>query len=367
MSEQRLRDLLRQAVPEAPKLDPAVIGRRAERERRSRSAALAGAAAVLVVAGTLAVAGLSGDDGPRPRPGDVATQPSSTDGPDRTPDGSGGESPYDVEPCPARLPDLDGADRSVTGLDDVVAVRQCPDLNPRGDPSWAPTLDQLAQLEDADALVHDLDAFVAALRGLPRGLAEYCATDEGPYVGQSLAFYRADGSRLLMAAPPCELVTIEGRRVDGGSLRAVYFDALDRQRDELTYSRPFDDELACDTEERGGPVRPGREVIVAAVLCDLPPGVESLPVNLEPIPLDPAQLAELDRAWARPGDPIVRGPSGEHECLDLEEPPSFIQAVTDRSDIVQLIDSPCGFLVWHGGEVSNGATFPTTVAELGLE
>ena len=371
MSEQRLRDLLRQAVPEAPDLDPAATRLRAQRERRSRAAALGAAAAVVVVvAGTVAFASLSGGDGPRPAPRGVATQPSATDGPDGT---EGQPSPYDVPPCPARLPAPDDANRTVTDLAGVVAVRLCPDLNPRrpgtpeGGPPWAPTPDERAQLEDADALVHDLDAFTATLRRLPSGLPEYCATNEGPYIGQSIAFYRADGTRVLLAAPGCELVTIEGHRVEGGSLRGVYFDALNRQRDELSYSRPFNDELACVTQVRGGPVRPGRETLVAAVLCDLPAGAESLPVDLEPIPLDPGQLAELGQAWARPGDPIIDDASEEHECLDLDEPPSFILAATNRSDIVQLIDTPCGFLVWTGDEQSFGATIPTTVAGLGLE
>lgn len=362
MSEQRLRDLLRQAVPEAPELDPAAIGRRAVRERRNRASVAAGGAAVLAIAaGTMVVAGLVGDDGARQAPSDVGTQPRASEKAD------GPLSPYDVSPCPARLPDPETANHAVTDLNGVVAVRLCPDLNPRGEETWQPTPDQLAELEDADALVRDLAGFAADLRGLPAGLPEYCATDEGPYMGQSFAFYRADGTRALVAAPGCELVTIRGRGVDSGALRELYLAALDRQRDGLPYTRPFDDELACTSQPSGGPIRPGRERLVAAVACDLPPGAESIPMDLEPIQFDPTQLAELDRAWARPGDPIVRGPSGENECVDLEEPPSFVLAATDRSDVVQLIDSPCGFLVWHGWENHQGATFPTTLGALGIE
>ncbi len=362
MSEQRLRDLLRQAVPEAPEPDPAAIGRRAVRQRRNRaSVATGGVAALAIAAGTLAVAGLAGNDDPRPSRSDVATQPPATDKTD------GPRSPYDVPPCPAQLPDPETANHAVTELSRVVAVRLCPDLNPRAEETWQPTPDQLAELEDADALVRDLADFAAELRGLPAGLPEYCATDEGPYMGQSFVFYRADGTRVLVAAPGCELVTIEGRRVDSGAIRELYIAALDRQRDGLAYTRPFDDELSCHSQERGGPIRPGRERLVAAVACDLPSRAESIPMDLQPIQFDPAQLAELDRAWARPGDPIVRGPSGEHRCVDPEEPPSYILAATDRSDVVQLIDSPCGFLVWHGWENSQGATIPTTLGALGIE
>lgn len=64
MSEQRLRDLLRQAVPEAPDLDPAAIERRAGRERRNRLSVAAGSAAVFaIVAGTLAIGALARDQG----------------------------------------------------------------------------------------------------------------------------------------------------------------------------------------------------------------------------------------------------------------------------------------------------------------
>lgn len=357
MSEQRLRDLLRQAVPQAPDLDPAAIERRAVRERRNRASV---AAVLTIVVGTLAFAGIAGDDGARPSASDVATRPSASDKPD------GPLSPYDPAPCPARLPGAETANHTVTDLNTVVAVRLCPDLNPRRGVAWQPTTDQLAQIEDADALVRDLADFADDLRRLPLGPPGYCATDKGPYIGQSFAFYRPDGTRVLVAAPGCELVTVEGRRVDSEAARQLYLAALDRQRDRLAYARPFDDELACTSQERGGPIRPGRERLVAAVACDLPPGAESIPVDLEPIQLDAAQLAELDDAWARPGDPIIRGASGKHECIDLEDPPSYILAATDRSDVVHLVDSPCGFLVWHGGENHQGATIPTTLGELGV-
>lgn len=362
MSEQRLRDLLQQAVPDAPELDPAAIGRRAVRERRNRVSVAAEAAAVLaIVAGTLAFAGLPGDDGGRPPPGDVASQPAPSEKPD------GQLSPYDVPPCPAQLPEGPPANHVVTDLDGVVAVRLCPDLNPRGD-EVLPSSEQLAELEDADALVRDLADFRDRLRDLATGLPEDCTTaDESSYERYSFAFYRVDGTRALVAAQGCDLVTVEGRRIDSEAIRQLYLAALDRQRDRFEYSRPFDDELACASGQRGGPILPGRERLVAAVVCDMPPGAESIPMDLKPVQLDAAQLAELNRSWAQPGDPIIRGASGEHECLDLKEPPSFVLAATDHSDVVQMIDSPCGFLVWHGWENHPGATFPTTLEALGIE
>lgn len=362
MSEEHLRALLRRAVPDAPAIDTTGIGTRAARERRRRLATVGGVAAVLVVtAGGLAISGLPRDSDRR----DVVTTPRPTPSDELAP------TPYDVKRCPAWLPDPDNANRVVTGLDDVVAVRMCPDFDPRRHPGWSPSPENLAELDDADALVHDVNSFTARVRDLPLGLPDYCR-DGGIYIDEGFAFHRADGTEVLLSAAGCQLVTIEGRNVDGGALRELYLTALNRQRSKLEYSRPFDDELRCTAAERGGPVRPGREELVAAVLCDLPPGAESIAPGLKPMRLDADQLAALNRAWNQPGKAVIREGDGPHECLDgLAEPPSFILAATDRSDVVQLIDSPCGFLVWHGTLLlpagDGGATIPITLEQLGLE
>lgn len=352
MSDERLRDLLHRAVPELPDLDPGQIKERAQAERRTRNAAWSGAAAVIAVAAVAAASLLagSGDTG-EPGRDDGATSPS----PSRS-----DLSPYDPEPCPANLPSSPSDSAELNG---VVAVRLCSDLDPRDHPGWQPSAEQVAQLANADALVHGLDEFTAGIRGLPSGLPTYCTTDRGPYLQEALALDRADGTRALVAVTGCEVVTLEGGPVDPAAVRQLYLRLLDRQRDELTYTLPFDDELTCTSQESGGPVRPGRERLVAAVACTLPPGAESIPPDLAGTRLDGPQLVELNRAWSKPRPPVVRGPSGEHECLDLPEPPPFLVAATDRGDVVQLIDSPCGFLVWHGWEHHRGATLPTTVAE----
>lgn len=362
MSEQSLRELLKRAVPEAPDLDAAAIERRAARERRNRASVAAGAAAVLaIVAGSLTVATLTRDKDGRPSPSEIAAEPATSQVQDTS------AAPYNPAPCPARLPDPSNSNRVIPDLTGVVAIRLCPDLNPQGSTAWQPTADQVAQLLDADALVSDLREFAGDLRQLPSGLPDYCADGGDAYVRFSFAFYRPDGTRLLVGAAGCELVTVDGRQVDSEAVRQVYLAALDRQRDDLDYSLPFDDDLTCTSEERGGPILPGRERLVVAIACDILPGAESIPMDLKPIELDAAALAELERSWGMPGDPIVRGPSGVDECVDLPEPPSYILAATDRSDVVRLIDSPCGFLVWHGWEDSEGATFPTTLAALGVE
>jgi hypothetical protein len=183
-----------------------------------------------------------------------------------------------------------------------------------------------------------------------------------------LVFRRLDGSRALVAAGGCQPVRVEERVVDGEALTRLYVASLDRQRTRHAYTRAFDDELTCSSAPRGGPVRPGREQIVWAIACDLPPGAESIPPDLEPTVLDAGQLAALQRAWMRPGDPVVRDSTGVHPCVDdLPEPPSYLLAVTDHSDVLQLIDSPCGFLVWHGTDRSEGATLAADLRQLGLD
>lgn len=363
MSEQRLRDLLQQAVPEAPDLDPAAVGRRAERARRHRLAVVAGsAAAVLAIAvSPVVLEQLADRDAARPAPLiDVA--PTATQQPQGPP------SPYDAAPCPTTgRPPEPGTTITAAVLDGAVAVRLCPDLDdPRGDGLRRASPDDVAEVEDADALVHDVAEFVADLRRLPAGLPEQCTRDRGPFRGQSFGFYAADGTQLLVRAPGCKTVDVEGRQVDSERIRVLYVTALERQRDRFAYTRAFDDELTCTSRGRGGPIRPGRERLVRAIACDLPEGAEAIPMDLEPVVLDPAQLALLDRAWSRPGDLPVRGPSGRHECLDPPEPPTFVLAVTDRSDVVQLVDTPCGYLAWLGSETHLGASIPTTLTALGI-
>lgn len=366
MTEQRLRELLQRAVPEAPDLDPVLIRRRALTRSRSKVwVAAASAAAVLVIAvGPVALNELNGDDrSPSMPPSGLATQPTPTP----TPTASREASPYDAPTCPPHLPDAGAAVTTMTDLSGIVSVRLCPELNPNRDARWQPSAEDLARLENADALVLDVDGFLASVRALPPGLPDYCETQKGPYIRQALLFLRADGTRELLTAPGCELLSIAGRRVDVGAVWNLYEPALERQRDTLTYTRPFDDELTCTTSERGDNVRPGRERIVAAIACDFPPGAESIPDGLQPIQLDSTQLAGLDRAWSRPGASLVRGPNGEHKCLDVQEPASFVIAATDRSDVVRLNDTPCGFFVWNGSRNHFGATIPTSFSGLQID
>jgi hypothetical protein len=105
----RLRDLLKQAAPAQPDLDPttrATAVARRGRTARTRDRALVAAAAVAAVA--IAVAApisLSGGDGP-----DQATPAPPAD--------------LQVEPCPVAPVDT-GSLGSVSGLGEVVAVRGC--------------------------------------------------------------------------------------------------------------------------------------------------------------------------------------------------------------------------------------------------
>lgn len=357
MNEHELADLLRRAVPEAPTVDPAAVRERARRQQRGR-AVVAGAVSVIAVIAVVASgAALIRGDQPAPPGRDIAGGPTAAPS----------LSPYDVT-CGDASGRREARDR-VTRLDEVVAVRLCLDFDPRRPGLQPPaTPDQLAEEANADALVHGLPRFVAAVRKLPGAGDEFCTTAKGPWIQQALVFRRRDGSQELVAAGGCERVTVEGRPVeDGEALTRLYLEHLDRQRERHSYTRMFDDEITCQSAPRGGPVRPGREELVRAIACDLPPGAESIPDALRPTPLGASQLAKLNRAWARPGRPIVRDASGEHPCVDnLPEPPTFLMVATDRSDVLQFVASPCGFLVWHGDDGGVGATLPVDPADLGV-
>ncbi len=121
MSEERLKDLLQRAVPEAPEIRADGVAERAAAVRRRQVVAGGAALAVIasVVVGGLALRGRATDDAK------VANDVPTTN--------SGSTAPYDVPVCPVRLPDLEDANRRIPDLGDVVAVRLCPDFFPDWD------------------------------------------------------------------------------------------------------------------------------------------------------------------------------------------------------------------------------------------
>jgi len=348
MSEERLRDLLQRALPEAPEIRADEVPARAAAVRRRQL--VAGGAALAVVAaavvGGIALRGSGHDDAQVAD--DVPTTP------------SGSTAPYDVPVCPARLPNIGDAKQTLPDLDAVVAVRLCPDLSRLGLPrGGVGSLEEVARLADLDALVGDLDGFRDALAATPTFDSRRCAAIDFIDDRESLMFVRADGSTELVITSMCSPVTTPSGSIDGGDLHPAFLTALDQQREELDYTHPFSGDLTCDTSGFATPARPGRERLVRAIACD--------PADELVATLDADQLTTLQAAWDAPQE--VTGDAGadeENRCLDLDDAPAYLKLATDHADVVRLYRSPCGYLVWQGWAPGQNAAIPITLEDFGL-
>ncbi|MCR1786681.1 hypothetical protein KVF89_29365 [Nocardioides carbamazepini] len=317
MSE-RLRDLLEQAVPDdAPTFEPHALAATARRRRDRGRAMGAGLAAVILVgAATAAVVGTRGDDRDQ-----VAQEPTSA--------------PYDVPPCPARLPDPATEDATYPGtFDGLVGLRLCPD------PAAPETPDALTEVDDLTGRLAALDEFDPAR----------CAAISVIPSRQSLLFVYDDGTSVLTPASPCVPSGAVGLMVDGGDLVSMYLDALADQRDHLAYSRPYDGAFDCAATPAPSPAGPGRERIVSGAVCR---GYGESPAE----PLSEDQLRRVADAWDAPG-PLVLG-----KCSPPE--PVRLLLGTDRGDVVEVQDG-CVALTWPGRDEDGGASLPVSMAELGL-
>lgn len=347
--ETRLRGLLQAAVPDdASSLDPQMVSTAARRARhRNRLITLGAAAATVAVIGTIAVVASGGPEDDR-----AAEEPTTT-------------APYDAPACPATLPELEDANTTTGSLDGVVSIRLCPDLEP-GPGSGTKAMsaeDQRTIRTGMDALVVDIDTFRTDAAALPEGLSDFCASALILNNRQSLQFTIGDRT-VLVPTPACGEINIEGRMVDGGALATAYLAALDRQRNELTYARDYAGPLDCGQILAPSPPRPGREHLVAAVIC--PPYGEQ-PAG-EGTPLTDNQLAELETAWQDPGDIAEDlNEHGEKTCTEVDDEAGSLLVATDHGDVVRLNDSPCGWLYWGSWKPGEGAAVPTTYQALGLD
>jgi len=255
--------------------------------------------------------------------------------------------PYEAEPCPEQLPDLVDANHRLPDLDQVVAVQICTDAR-----DFTSTQDPPRALDLAwpatEALVTGLDQLASAVEALPAVKGDRCATIDVISSRTSLTFDLADGSRVLVPTFMCADLVAGGRKVSAADVANAFLDGLDRQRDEFDYGRTVDIAPTCDTVGHTGPVQPGRERLVAAVLCS-PRGKGS------GVALDPQQVELLQERWERAGPPTDEHDNGtEDPCLDLEQAPSTVRVVTDRGDLVGMFESPCGYLVLDGERPASG-------------
>ncbi len=335
----QLRDLMVRAVPDdAPALDPQALAGAARRSR-TRARAVAAVAAVGVVAAgglTTALVAAPGDDG-----GTVADRPTSA--------------PYDAPLCPASLPELADAATGVAGLEGLSSVRYCPDLRPQEPAGWTATPEEEALLARSDALVTGLDDFATAVAAAPAFDPGACAAMSVMNDRTSVQLTYADGRSALLPLGTCLAVDVGGLQVDGSALRSSLLDALDEQRDRLTYAEPpsLSTDPSC-TDPDLGAARPDREGIVAGVLCD----TDRQPVQA----LDEDQVATLAAAWSRPG-PVPAGADGT-TCAEREQYLTLV-ATTDHGDVVRLRPD-CGHLRWESWSPDEAAAVPTTLADLGI-
>src|SRR5205085_1912868 len=144
----------------------------------------------------------------------------------------------------------------------------------------------------------------------------------------SVMFVHADGTTEFVITSFCGVVSTPEGPIDGGDLHTAFLTALDQQRDERDYTRPFRGDLTCDTSAFAAPPRPGRERLVAAIACD--------PADELVATLDEEQLAALEAAWDDP-QPITLD-----RCLNTDDAPAYLKIVTDHSDVVSLFRSQCG-------------------------
>lgn len=236
--------------------------------------------------------------------------------------------PYDAPPCPEKSQQVEATD--LTGTGGVHAIRLC--VVPFTSGIEPPTI------QGPEALVVDLDEFLASLKDLPAYGDERCAAAD--YFGQDSLMLFLDGRSVRLPASWCQATTVAGRQVDGGDIRQAFLDALDRQRDTLRYESG--DMSAPDCTVVGGvpgPARPGRERLVAAVLCP-----DYNDKTTKPRQLAPEELERLDKAWAKAVEAEWKPDEDTDDCLDLDDEHAHVLARTNRGDVLALRPSPCGFL-----------------------
>ncbi|MFW6866608.1 hypothetical protein ACOACQ_04420 [Nocardioides sp. CPCC 206347] len=350
--ETQLRSLLRAAVPDdASSLDPQVVSTAARRARhRHRLVGLGAAAATIAVIGAVAVVATQGPDD------------------DRAADSTGTTAPYDAPACPATLPELNDANMQVDDLRGLTSVRLCPDPDAAGQPgslSRELVRAREAVLGGMDALVGDFAEFADQLENIEPFDPGRCAAIDFVATRQSLQFSYADGSTVLVPTAPCSPISFDDHAVDGGFLADAYLAALGEQRDRLDYTRPYEGPLSCDQWTAPSPARPGREHLIAAVLCS--PQTDAAPTS-KVADLSADQLADLDAAWQNPGEVAEDlNEFGENNCTELQDAPLTLVAATDHGDVIRLTQSPCGFLNWNSWELGEGKAIPTTLEDLGLD
>lgn len=324
MSEQELREALEQyagPVTPPPGGRDLILQRVSRRRLRVPGAVAAAAAVALVVAGGLAL-----------RPSDKDPAPADTPPPSTT------TAPYDAPGCPATLP-MPGAGSRLPEEAAWKSVRFCSDTSSGlagGEPE---TGYEGKPVLDPEALVFGIDKFARDIAAMPAADPGRCATISVLARADALVFTLEDGTQVPVSAAMCQDVSRGATVLDGQALRQAFLQALDHQRDDYGYERDEATALTCPTYGLPGPVRPGRERLVAAVVC---PGFND--VDAEPRHLDAAQLDRLQEAWEKAVEAEWKPSEDEDECLTMDDERGRLLALTNRGDVLTMQTSPCDFL-----------------------
>jgi len=205
----RLRDLLEQAAPGSPELDPtsrtaAVVRRGRAARRRDRGLVAGTAAVVLALAVGLPLALNDGDDAP----GEIADPPAAS-----------------TAECPSMPVDVSKGTPDAE-LGDVVSVRSCPVLSPAGGDLAEPDLPTEPLTGDA---ARDLAEDMLALP--QHDPASCAAVDEMPQPW-ALVVGLADGSTQTIGSTlrTCGAVAVDGVQRTGEQVLAAFIGNLGRQR-----------------------------------------------------------------------------------------------------------------------------------------
>lgn len=312
-----------------------------QRRRRRSGLAFAAAAMAVVAVGSTVIANSLGDI-PAPSAADFDPPPNPV---------------YDQAPCPTRLPSATTSNKTLTGLDRIVAIRLCGDATAYDGTRVSTRGSGLSYPSAPDALMNGVSEFVTATRALPTPDPDRCATVSGVASRQSLVFLMDDGSTVLLGNTFCGDNLIEGNTVDGESVVQAFLAALDAQRDDESYGLRLDP-LTCQTRLSNAPARPGREWLIEAVEC--PPGAPDKP-------LEASAFARLQRTWATPKAVTYElNEFSENTCTESAERPRELVASTDRGDVVRLFESPCGYLVYPDWRPGESTRIPVTFEDLGL-
>jgi hypothetical protein len=340
----RLHDLLEQAAPGSPELDPAsrtaAVVRRARAARRRDRGLVAGAAAAVLALAVGVPLAIGGDDGPA----EVAVPPAIT-----------------AAPCPAEPIDVSSI-TPVTDLGDVVSVRSCPATWKQGgempvDPEPLPS--EPLTGEAAAAFAEDVVALP------PYEMPILCATINLGPSPWALVVESAGGSTTVVGSTlrMCNSVDFATTPKGVDQVIAAFAGNLERQQaGDLT---PGLDALACP---RDGRLADGADTwnasfdiasATAGIICYVADPLGSVEYARTEAKIHPVTLAPIrDDLAARVGPK----PGGLSMCTDTG-PQRLLVLTDDAGDLAAYVDDRCS----GGFTGAQGYWQPSEAAELAIK